>query len=224
MWTAVPVQRLPCYVLALMALATISMSPSSARALSFHLDTEFDTGVTGPFVSLELTETGGNLAFIVSLDLDELGPAADLHVLYFNLTGTVTGLAISDTNAPNTPYSLQSSPSVAGGAGSSFDWGVSFGNGGGPPGNGQLQTAEFTLSANEGLSIEQLMASSFASGGSIEIHMAAHIQGTSLLTGATSETVGGIVPIPEPSTGVLFVGGLVALSSERARRRRSTLR
>lgn len=220
MWNAVHARTLPKHILALLALAWVSLAPVTASALSFNLDTEFDTGVTGPFASIELTESAGMLSFVVSLNVDELGPASDLHVLYFNLIGDVTGLALSDTNAPNSAYTLLTDPSIAGGAGSSFEWGVHFGNGGGPPGNGRLQVAEFTLSANEGLTIEQLMESSFASGGDIEIHMAAHIQGTSILTGASSETVGGIVPIPEPSTAVLFAAGLAALSEHRTRRRR----
>jgi hypothetical protein len=215
LWNAVSARRLPGRILALLALGWISMAPTTASALSFTLSTELDTGVTGPFASVDLTESAGTLAFVITLDLDELGPSADLHQFYFNLTGNVVGLAISDTNAPNYPYSLAANPSIAGGAGSSFDWGVSFDNGGGAPGNGRLQIAEFTLSANQGLTIGQLIESSFASGGDIEINMAAHVQGTSLLTGASSETIGGIVPIPEPSTGLLFLTGLMGLAAQR---------
>lgn len=215
LWNAASAQRLPGQIFALLALGWISMTPANASALSFTLNTELDTGATGPFASVDLTENAGTLAFVITLDLDELGPSADLHAFYFNLTGNVTGLGISDTNSPNSPYALVASPPIAGGAGSSFDWGVSFGNGGGPPGNGRLQIAEFTLSANEHLTIEQLIESSFASGGEIAIDMAAHVQGTSLLTGASSETIGGIVPIPEPSTGLLFVAGLIGLAVQR---------
>jgi len=94
-------------------------------------------------------------------------------------------------------------PSVAGGAGSSFDWAVEFGNGAGPMGNFQLQTASFTLSLFGDLFVSNLLESSFASGGSLAVQMAAHIQGISALTGATSETIGGTI-VPEPSTAMLM--------------------
>lgn len=217
MWNAVLAERLPGAVLALLLLGWIALSPATAAAVSFTLDTEFDTGETGPFASIELTENEGDLTFVISLDLDELGAAADLHVLYFNLMGDVTGLSIVDSNARHNPYTLISDPSIAGGAGSSFDWGINFGNGGGKRGNGRLRLAEFTLSADQPLTIAQLLESTFASGGDIEISMAAHIQGTSLLTGASSETIGGFVPVPEPSTGLLVMGGLLALSARRSR-------
>lgn len=182
-----------------------------AQALSFNLDTEFDTAATGPFVDIEITQNSGNLDLVLSLNLEELGSQSDLHEFYFNIVGAIDGLAITNTNAPTTEYSLTQSPSVNGGAGSTFEWGVNFGNGGEGPGNGRLTEASFTLSANTALTIADLMEASMASGGTIEIDMAAHIQGTSLLTGATSETVGGSVPVPEPSTALLLISGFLAL-------------
>ena len=190
----------------------LAMASGNAGAVTFALDTEFDTGEVGQFATVEISEEGGNLAFLVLLDLDVLGMDSDLHLLYFNLEGDITGLMISDTDAPNTEYALSSDPAVAGGAGSSFDWSVEFGNGGGANGNGKLTSASFVLSADQGLSIDDLMSSSFASGGTIQIDMAAHVQGTSAFAGATSETVGGVIPIPEPSTGLLLLSGLTFLT------------
>jgi hypothetical protein len=94
-----------------------------------------------------------------------------------------------------------------------FHWGVNFGNGAGASGNGELKTASFTLFANAPLSIADLMASSFASGGSIEIFMATHVQGTSFVECVNSETVGAVVP--EPSTGLLLMAGLGLLAHSR---------
>jgi len=101
---------------------------------------------------------------------------------------------------------------VAGGAGSSFEYGVNFGNGAGGPGNGVLKTANFTISANEALTLASLSPTSSTSQ-DIVVNFAAHVQGTSFVAGSTSETVGGVVP--EPSTAGLLVLGLAALASRR---------
>ena len=210
MWHAdaeLPASR---HICALLVLWIALMASGAASALSFDLDREFDTGVMGPYSTIEIVEDAGALDFLISLNLDALGPDADLHVLYFNFVGDATGLAISGTDAPSPEYVLMADPSVAGGAGSSFDWGVHFGNGAGVMGNRKLQSARFTLSAHDGLVIENLLGSSWAAGNSIEVHMAAHIQGTSALTGASSETIGGVVP--EPSTAILLMSGLGVLT------------
>ena len=187
-------------LLAMLAVAT------QATALSFVLSSEFD-GVEPDlaYATVTVTQNGDDLDFSVMLN-DLLGPGEDAHELYFNLIGTFTGLSITSSNAPNTAYSLDISPSVAGGAGSSFDFGVNFGNGAGPAGNGALELATFTLSADQALSPLDLLESSFANGG-IEAQMALHIQGTD--TPPESETVGGVVP--EPSTALLLAGSLVGL-------------
>ena len=173
---------------------------------------------------ISINENGGGLNFSISLNLDLLGADSDLHVFYFNIVGEISGLAIATTDAPVSDYMLTQNPPVAGGAGSNFDWGVDFGNGGGASGNGKLQSASFTLTADQNLVLDDLLESSFASGGSIEVQFAAHIQGTSALTGASSETIGGT--IPEPSTGALVCWSLalLAVRSRRAGRSRTSTR
>jgi hypothetical protein len=193
----------------------LGLAASSAHAVSFPLTVEFDDGLIGTFGTIEVTEVAGDLNFAITVD-PSLGADRDLHELYFNLGDTFTGLAISSTDVVNTPYSLDADPSVAGGAGASFDFGVNFGNGGGPPGNGRLTMASFVLSATEPLTIADLLVSSSTSQ-DIEVFFAIHVQGTSL-TGADSETVGALVP--EPATALLVLGGLAGLGA-RARRGRT---
>ena len=193
-------------------LCWVALLPTPALALNFSLDIEFDDGITGNFGNVEINERDGELDFVITLT-GELGTEADLHRFYFNLLGDFSGLGIKDTDAPSdgTEYALLFDSAVAGGAGSSFDYGISFGNGAGKKGNGELESASLTLFASEPLSLEDLMESSFASGGSIEISMAAHVQGTSLVEFASSESVGSVVP--EPSTGLLVMAGLCLLAS-----------
>jgi len=57
------------------------------------------------------------------------------------------------------------------------------------------------------------MGSTFASGGSIEITMAAHVRGTSLAEYADSETAGTLEP--ERSTALLLMKGLGLLADSR---------
>ncbi|MGH0035043.1 MAG: PEP-CTERM sorting domain-containing protein [Myxococcota bacterium] len=190
------------------------LAAGPAAAVSFSLDVEFDDGTEGHFGTVDISENGGDLDFEITLT-DALGGDPDLHEFYFNLVGSFTNVSILDTNAPTTGYSLSTSPSVAGGAGSSFDYGVNFGNGAGPPGNGQLTFASFTLGADEILSISDLDESSFAQGGGIEVNVAAHVQGTDFVQGTDSETVGGV--IPEPSTVWLLGLGLALMGARRRR-------
>ena len=175
---------------------------------------EFDDGLVGTYGTVDVTESGGQLGFAITLD-PSLGAGRDLHELYFNLADGFTGVAISSTDTVTTEYTLAANPPVAGGAGSSFDFGVNFGNGAGPPGNGQLVTATFVLSANEALSIADLQILSSTSQG-IEAIFAVHVQGTSLVSGSDSETVGAI---PEPTTAALLAAGLSGLAAFGRRRR-----
>lgn len=191
--------------------AALLLTASSASALSFPLNVEFDDGLVGNYGTVTVTENAGDLDFQISLTA-ALGAGADLHEFYFNLDGSPTGVAISSTQVVNTPFTLALNPPVAGGAGSSFEYGVNFGNGAGAPGNFVLKTANFTISADQALTLASLSPTSSTSQG-IVVNVAAHVQGTSLVAGATSETVGGVVP--EPTTAGLLVLGLAALASRR---------
>jgi hypothetical protein len=191
------------------------LGTGTAQAFSFPLNVEFDDGLVGTYGNVEVTEVGGDLLFQITLD-PSLGPDADLHVLYFNLVGSPSGLAISSTDVVNTAYELLVSPSVAGGAGSSFEYGVHFGNGAGPKGNGVLQSASFLLSADGPLAVADLLQSSSTSQ-KIEVYLATHVQGTALVKGSKSETVGSLVP--EPAASALLGLGMAGLLVAGRRRR-----
>lgn len=198
------------------ALLTGMLAAPAARALTFDLNVQFDDELTGNFGTVEVTEVaGGDLFFEITLDTSELGAEADLHEFYFNLPD-VSGLTLTSTDTVTTPYDLDFDPSVSGGAGSSFVWGVNLGSGAGDSGNGVLQTATFTLSADTDLSENDLLISSSTNDG-VTVYVAAHVQGTEF-TNAGSETVGSAVP--EPTTFALGALGLAGAALSRRRRNR----
>jgi hypothetical protein len=174
-----------------------------AGATTFPLDVEFDDGTVGNYGTVDVTEeAGGDLLFQIVLDPDVLGDDADLHEFYFNLPSAITGVAISSTDVVTTAYTLAADPPVAGGAKSAFEYGVNFGSGAGPSGNGTLQSATFLLAADSDLVIGDLLISSSTSQ-DLEVFFAAHVQSTTL-TNQDSETVGSSVPEP----GILTLGML----------------
>ena len=198
----------------------VLITPVCASALSFSFEVELDGSSSGSFATLSITEHDDALDFEIALAVDsDLGNEADLHAFYFNLIGDFGDLQIesADSHHPKSPYTLHSDPSVFGGAGSSFDYGVSFGNGAGPRGNGTLQYASFTISADQPLSIEDLFQASAAKGGEVEIFFAAHFRSTDFGYGSDSETVG-VVVVPEPATGALLACGLSVLAVSGRRR------
>jgi len=209
--------------IALVALVS-NPAPGLAASISIGLSVEFDSGEVGSYGQVLIEENGNDLDFTIQLS-DALGDDIDLHEFYFSLDGDFNRLRISNTDSPNTRYSLDRNPSVAGGAGSSFDYGVNFGNGGGRRGNGKLCCASFTLSANEALTINDLRVATFTNDSTIAINLAVHVQGTTFDPNADSETVGGVIPrpnpIPEPGTGPLLAMSLVGLAAYQWLRRPS---
>jgi len=194
---------------ALALTACLGFLPEPARALTLPITFEFDDGVEGDFGTVVIEEDGSGGIFIEVSVGPDLGSNADLHYFYFNLISDVPDLVISSDDPVATAYSLAAGSSVRGGAGSSFDYSVFFGNGAGPSGNGTLQTATFTLSSlSTALSLADFFELSSTSQG-LESNFAVHVQSTS--TRAGSETVGAV--IPEPTTIALMACGLLGLAA-----------
>jgi len=210
-----PLRGLLISSFALAALVAFAAAP--AQALQFTLDHEFDAGLIGPHATVDVTESGGGLDFVVSLAGTDLGAGADLHIFYFNLAGDPTNVELTPGQVVATPFTLAIDPTVAGGAGSSFEYGVELGSGGGPSGNGVLKTASFRITADQPLTLASLAVLSQTNQG-ILANAALHVQGTSLVTSTDSETVGGV--IPEPGTLLLLGSGLAGLAATGRRPRR----
>lgn len=191
-------------------LAVLLAFAAPVQALTVPFTFEFDDGVEGDFGSVRVEEDGsGGLFFEIALG-EDLGPNADLHYFYFNLVPDIVDLAITSDDSVVTDYTLSEDPSVRGGAGSSFEYEVFFGNGAGPKGNGNLAFATFTILSESGISLtlDDLFELSSTSQ-DLESHFAAHVQSTS--TRDDSETIGAI--IPEPMTSALLAVGLLGLAA-----------
>lgn len=165
-------------------------------------------------------QNGSSVDFTIVANTGNLS-GGDIHELYFNLPGAVdiNTLAISSSGGVsnqtiNAFTLLGANPSVTGGAGASFDTGISFGNGGGPPGNGTLTTATFSLTATGGLLVSDFLTeTSSSSNVPTPVFAAVHFQSADVF-GAGSETVGGV---PEPTTAGMLLLGAMGLMGRRRR-------
>jgi hypothetical protein len=184
----------------------VALLTASAPALAdeYPLTVEFDDGLVdryGTVLVEEVVDADGfhGLQLDVELDPGVLGPECDLHRLYLNLAANLTGLHVITHDAVPTLYLLLTEPSVAGGAGSSFDYDVHLGNGAGRKGNGRLQRASFSLFADQDVFASDLAPISETAAG-IEAQIAVHVQGTALVSDADSETVGGSRAAEDPGS------------------------
>ncbi|WP_457572189.1 PEP-CTERM sorting domain-containing protein [Desulfovulcanus sp.] len=189
----------------------------SAHAVTIDLNYEFDGNSLGTtsFGAIDILQNGEDLDFKITANTINLN-GGDIHEFYFNLNFTPTNLAITSSNAPSSLFDLIGpNPSISGGAGANFDWGVNFGNGASTSGNALLTFAEFTLSANEALDVTTLFEMSYPNN-TPPVTMAVHFQNTGIFD-ADSETVGGnpSTPVPEPATMLLFGSGLAGLAGYR---------
>jgi hypothetical protein len=199
----------------LLAAFVVLLWPGLGAALTISFNYELDMGVVQEFATATVSQTGPgdeDLLFVIVLD-PVLGPMRDLHEFYFNLDGLLTGLTVTTDDNPRTPYRRMRKPSVAGGSGFRFDWGVNFGNGGGRKGNGRIQEASFVLSADQALTVDMLDVSSGVIDGE-EQQAGIHVQGTDV-TAANSETIVG--SLPEPAAILLLALGMAGVSLVRRR-------
>lgn len=210
-------RALACSASALVVSAFAGTALADTIDLVYEFDGNANNGLTS-FGTIDLVQNGASVdVAIVANTANLLG--GDIHEFYFNLPDAIDigSLAISNpggvSNQAIGSFSLLgSSPSIAGGAGASFDTGVSFGNGGGGPGNGTLTTATFSLTATGGLLISDFLTETSSSNNvPTPVFAAVHFQGTDIF-GADSETVGGV---PEPGTAGLLVMGALAICRRR---------
>ncbi len=214
-----PISAATCLVL--LAILAVVPAPSYGDVL-LDLNWEFDGDSDGStsFGTIQLSQNGSGVDFAIVANTANL-MGGDINELYFNLPDAVNinTLMLSNSggvsNQAINPFSLLGpNPSVTGGAGASFDTGINFGNGGGPPGNGLLTTATFSLTAMGGLLVSDLVSGKSQSNNVPGVFMAVHFQSADVF-GNGSETVGGV---PEPGCfGLLSVFGLVLLRNRTRR-------
>ncbi len=199
-----------------MAITVLFLAGPPAAAVTIDLLHELDGNSTGTtvFGTVDIAQNpnGADLDFIITANTVALG-GGDIHMFYFNLLSPpdpVSGLSVTSGNWTGNPFTvIGPNPSVTGGGGAAFDWGINFGNGGGPSGNGVLTVADFTLSADEALAVGDLWELSHPNN-TPAIYVAVHFQDTAIFN-ATSETVGGTTPTPLPVPALLLGTGLVGL-------------
>jgi len=208
--------------------------PANAAIIDLNYELDGNSLGTTSFGTVEFTQNGDDVDLTIianTLNLD----GGDIHEFYFNLPFAVTNLSVLNSGGVRnksigTFAILGPDPSVSGGAGASFDWGVSFGNGGGGPGNGILTTASFTLDALESLSIVDLLTIATDPNNTPPVVIAVHFQSANIF-GAGSEAVGGAAPTitvhstPEPASMLVWLGALVSVGTgsllKRHRRRKA---
>ena len=221
------ITRNPVFHLSVILIATLFVPVEQAQA-DFIIDLvhEFDgdsPGGTTSFGTVELTQNGGFIDFEIIDNTTNL-VGGDIHQFYFNLpdaidisslivsnSGGVSNLAIMNFTT------MGAGPPVAGGTGASFDTGISFGNGGGPPGNGLLTTATFSLTATGGLLVSDLLSEFSSPNNTPDVLVAVHFQSADVF-GNGSETVGGGTVIPEPNSVAVIVIMGMALLQRRSRK------
>ena len=196
-------------ILGLVCALVLASAAGGAQAVPFLLNVELDTGATDSWGTLEVEETAaGSLLFEIHLN-DALGPDADLHKFYFNLACDAVATDVVTLDAVARDYKLRADPPVNGGAGTDFDYAVSFGNGAGRRGNGILPDAHFEI-LGQNLDLAALTSTFSTSASGIAAFFAVHVQGTETYLGADSETV--VATVPEPGTVLLLALGLIPLA------------
>ena len=197
--------------------ALLMCFPAISSALTFTIDTEFDTGNTVNFGSIEVTDLGDNLQFEVDLNLAELGSGADLEYLHFNIVSGFTNVTASGGGVVDSSFeysNTSSSPTTgykADGDGF-YDVKVYFGSGATP----QVTQTTFTVSANNSLDIGNIVSLS-EGGAKGSFYMAIHAQDTTWLgDDATSEWAGASIPDP---AAVFLLGSASLIGFAGARRK-----
>lgn len=202
-------------------LLVVYVGPVSGDIINLVHEFDGDSNGTTSFGMIELTQNGTSVQFEITANTANL-VGGDIHEIYFNLPDAVdiNSISISSSGGVsnqsiNAFTSLGINPSISGGAGSSFDSGISFGNGGGPPGNGILTTATFSITATGGLLVSDFLSETSTSSNVPPVFLAVHFQSADVF-GNGSETVGGGAAqgpaVPEPSSmALLGIGGLMLL-------------
>ncbi len=142
-----------------------------ASASEFHLFTDLRSGEEDHFATAMVEEDGaGGLVFEITLDELLFPEHAHIKRLFFNLETDATGLALHSTDPVRRPYKLRDRRHRH----RRFDFTVGFGRIHGRRGNGELKTVSFTLSADQPLSIDDLLVPTTTRRGH-EVHLAVKV-------------------------------------------------
>lgn len=196
-----------------LVLSLSGIAGAQADAVTFNLIYQLDDGTTGDFGDVTVTEVGGDLLFEINRGPD-LHFSADLSEFYFNLNGDFTGLSVTTSDSPTTPYTFSMPATERGDSMFEFEAEVNFGNGSGASGNGTLTMASFLLSANENLTLAAIMETSSDDAVPEPIVVAAFFEIFEL----PNDIVG--APVPLPGAVWLLGSGLFGLLAIRRRRPR----